>query len=256
MVQIDVLSPIAPINLPGSKLTNGTFESANVSEVEGELPISRTWSRYPSCHTPVDGKCKPASLSTVNWIAGVGDVCNRELREVANQGQSSRAHQWTKVDLPGRSYTASTCDTRQDPQWKRSALQRHCDFWDSDHDGLIYPWDIYIGFRKLGFNSVLCLWAAITMPICSSYGTQASWCPHPLFAINLDNIHRSRHGSTTGTYDMDAEIDSCRYNAIFTKYAEGKDYLTLKTLYSVWAGQCCANDWFGWFAGGLECKFF
>ncbi|KAF2031491.1 hypothetical protein EK21DRAFT_99658 [Setomelanomma holmii] len=90
------------------------------------------------------------------------------------------------------------------------------------------------------------------MPICSSYGTQNSWLPHPLFAINLDNIHGSRHGSTTTTYDMDAEIDLRQFDSIFSNYGEGKDYLTHRTLYNVWAGQCCANDWFGWFAGGLE----
>ena len=40
---------------------------------------------------------------------------------------------------------------------RRSALRRHCDFWDADQDGVIYPWDIFIGFRKLGFNIALCL---------------------------------------------------------------------------------------------------
>ncbi|CAO2654708.1 Nn.00g114410.m01.CDS01 [Neocucurbitaria sp. VM-36] len=90
------------------------------------------------------------------------------------------------------------------------------------------------------------------MPVCSSYSTQASWLPHPLFAINLNNISSSRHGSTTSTYDMDSELDMRRFNAIFQKYAEGKDYLTWRTMYNIWRGQCCANDFFGWFAGALE----
>jgi len=137
---------------------------------------------------------------------------------------------------------------------KRTALQRHCDFWDADHDGLIYSWDIYIGFRKLGFSIALCIWAAISMAICLSYGTQTSWLPHPLFVINLDNIHRSRHGSTTATYDLNHEIEVCRFDSIFEKYAEGKDYLTVETLYNVWTGQRCALDLFGSFASGLECR--
>ncbi|EAT78711.1 hypothetical protein SNOG_14086 [Parastagonospora nodorum SN15] len=91
------------------------------------------------------------------------------------------------------------------------------------------------------------------MAICSSYATQTSWLPHPLFAINIDNIHSNRHGSTTTVYDLNADIDMRRFDAIFDKYAEGKSYLTIRTLYNVWAGQCCANDWFGWFAGALEC---
>ncbi|CAN9083640.1 unnamed protein product [Alternaria alternata] len=110
----------------------------------------------------------------------------------------------------------------------------------------------YERFRKLGFNIALCLWAAVTMAACSSYSTQKSFLPHPLFAIYLDNVNRNRHGSTTGAYDLDAELDTRRFDAIFEKYAKGKDYLTWRTMYDVWAGQCCANDFFGWFAGGLE----
>jgi hypothetical protein len=52
---------------------------------------------------------------------------------------------------------------------------------------------------------------------------------------------------------LDAELDTRRFDGIFEKYAEGKDYLTLRTRYDVWSGQCYAND-FGWFAGGLECE--
>ncbi|KAL1799004.1 hypothetical protein ACET3X_003041 [Alternaria dauci] len=90
------------------------------------------------------------------------------------------------------------------------------------------------------------------MAACSSYSTQSSFLPHPFFAIYLDNVNRNRHGSTTGAYDLDAELDTRRFDAIFEKYADGKDYLTWRTMYDVWAGQCCANDFFGWFAGGLE----
>ncbi len=40
----------------------------------------------------------------------------------------------------------------------RTVLQQHVDFWDFDHDGLIYPMDTYVGFRKLGYGvATLCL---------------------------------------------------------------------------------------------------
>jgi hypothetical protein len=29
-------------------------------------------------------------------------------------------------------------------------LQQHCDYFDTDHDGVIWPQDTYLGFRKLG----------------------------------------------------------------------------------------------------------
>ncbi|KAJ4311694.1 hypothetical protein N0V94_007814 [Neodidymelliopsis sp. IMI 364377] len=140
----------------------------------------------------------------------------------------------------------------QDRSHVRSALRRHCDFWDRNGDGIIYPWDIYVGFQRLGFHFILCLWAAVTMAIAASYNTQASWIPHPLFAIDLNNINSNRHGSSTGTYDMDGELDERRFDAIFSKYARGKDYLTLWSTYKVWRNQRCGLDFFGWFAGGLE----
>ncbi|KAH9881892.1 hypothetical protein J1614_001063 [Plenodomus biglobosus] len=200
-----------------------------------------------------------------DWIAGVGDICCPVLdgRRSFSYNKSSKVEECDRqvtsvpfsppVEISRKVTGPSKCPLQQNStNKKRSALQRHCDFWDADQDGLIYPWDIFIGFRKLGFNIALCLWAAVTMCMCSSYSTQTGWIPHPMLAINLDKIDCCRHGSTTGAYDLDAELDPNRFDAIFRKYAEGKDYLTWRTMYNLWRGQCCANDFFGWFAGGLE----
>ncbi|KAF2855590.1 Caleosin-domain-containing protein [Plenodomus tracheiphilus IPT5] len=201
-----------------------------------------------------------------DWIAGVEDICYH----APNKGQTLSHDNFSRMQqcdckfnpvspasslgqMPMKVIDPSKGPFQQkSSNTKRSALQRHCDFWDADKDGLIYPWDIFVGFRKLGFNIALCLWAAVTMCMCSSYSTQTSWLPHPMLAINLDKIDCCRHGSTTGAYDLEAELDSNRFDAVFRKYAEGKDYLTWRTMYNVWRGQCCANDFFGWFAGGLE----
>jgi peroxygenase len=237
--------------LTGDNPATTAFESARVREHEVEEQASRPRSRPPPYIMLVGEKSKVQG--TVEWIAGVGDVCRVPEDEVHRARAITPQHE-AETKFSNLVTSPRTSDLRRKIQSKRTALQRHCDFWDADGDGLIFPWDIYTGFRKLGFNIALCLWAAISMPICCSYSTQTSWLPHPLFVIRLSNIHRSRHGSTTATYDMDAEIDTRRFNAIFDKYANGKDYLTLSSLYNVWAGQCCANDWFGWFAGGLECE--
>jgi hypothetical protein len=252
MIQINILSAGATFDFTGNKPAISAFDSARVSEHEDEEQGSRPQSRPPSYKLLVEEK--DSLHRTVDWIAGVGDVCNHASKDGLHRAGATTPQHEARTRCSKLQTSAQAIDTRRNPRSKRSALQRHCDFWDADGDGLIYPWDIYTGFRKLGFNIALCLWAAVTMAICSSYSTQTNWLPHPLFAINIDNIHRSRHGSTTATYDLDAEIDMHRFDAIFAKYAEGKEYLTLRTLYNVWAGQCCANDWFGWFAGGLECK--
>jgi hypothetical protein len=201
-------------------------------------------------------------LDYPQWIAGVGDLAGSDgpvdtqwpapRHELPKVNSASLGHQ--RLVSP-RSAILEASKARQTPEGNgRTALQRHCDFWDTDGDGLIYPWDIYRGFSRLGFHSILCLWAAITMAICASYNTHTSYIPHPLFAINLNNINSNRHGSSTGTYDMDGELDERRFEAIFQKYAKGKDYLTMWTTYNVWRTQRCGLDLFGWFAGGLECE--
>ncbi|KAE8841933.1 hypothetical protein CFE70_007842 [Pyrenophora teres f. teres 0-1] len=215
-VRVSLLSAEATFNFTGNELATSHAKSAEVADGHddggGDNDMSREQSTAATNDTLIEENRDATALDTINWLAG----------------------------------------TRQQRAHDRTALRRHCDFWDQDHDGIIYPWDIYTGFRALGFHALLCLWAAVTMAFCSSYSTQPTYMPHPFFAINLNNITRSRHGSTTGAYDLDAELDMRRLDMVFEKYAGGKPYLTGKDLYHVWAGQCCANDWFGWFAGGLE----
>lgn len=255
MIQINILCARASLEFTGNQPAISAFNLAEVGEEEHLEGRLKGPSRPPLYSMFAEPEIHLVSCEGVSWIAGVGDVCNQAFQGKTYQPVCSMPNDRKAFEASQQKRTAieQARHGHENLNSKRNALQRHCDFWDDDGDGLIYPWDIAIGFRKLGFNVALCLWAAVTMSVCSSYCTQANWLPHPLFAINVDNIHRSRHGSTTATYDMDAEIDLRRFDAIFWKYAEGEDYLTIRTLYNVWAGQCCANDWFGWFAGGLEC---
>ncbi|RMZ72528.1 caleosin domain containing [Pyrenophora seminiperda CCB06] len=270
---INIFSAKATFNFTGNKPAISGLRSAEVVEGErgeDEREQGRSTAAATANSTLVGEEGdSSAPIRTINWLAGVGDICNGEARGGEGEGgeyeyrkadslrafssgyqmaqrQSAHAYATSKPAKPNNHHQPDAANTR------RSALRRHCDFWDTNNDGIIYPWDIYHGFRKLGFNLFLCLWAAVTMAFCSSYSTQTSLLPHPFFAIYLDNITRNRHGSTTGAYDLDAELDTRRFDMIFEKYAEGEEFLTWRTMYGVWRGQCCANDWFGWFAGGLE----
>ena len=255
-IQINILSA-NHLSLRGNKPAISGFKSAEVDE--GRDDGSRDQSTSASNETLVEEDTVTSQSKTVNWLAGVGDINNGRARdESVDRGKVDGAILTKSRDAlkwnAGPKEKQRSSRKLSSPKTRRTALRRHCDFWDADGDGMIYPWDIFIGFHKLGFNIALCLWAAVTMAICSSYNTQPTYFPHPLFAINLHNINRNRHGSTTGAYDMDSELDTRRFDAIFDKYAGGRDYLTWRTMYDVWAGQCCANDFFGWFAGGLECE--
>ncbi|KNG50892.1 caleosin domain-containing protein [Stemphylium lycopersici] len=253
-IQFNILSAHHLI-LRGNKPAISGFKTVEVDERRDDG--LRDQSTSASDDTFVEGDGGTSSRKTVDWVAGVGDINNGRAREESVDGDKTGKGVLTQLQYASKWNAA----TKQKPKSSRkpsspntrgSALRRHCDFWDADGDGMIYPWDIFIGFRNLGFNIALCLWAAVTMAICSSYSTQPTYFLHPLFAINLHNINRGRHGSTTGAYDMDSELDTRRFDAIFEKYAGGKDYLTRRTMYDVWAGQCCANDFYGWFAGLLE----
>lgn len=254
-VQLNIFSAKATFNFTSNKpATNGLNFPEVVSPQDGD-DKSRDQSLPASNQTFVDEHEEVVAFKTINWLAGVGDICNGTSRETSEADGIPKSYD-NKHSIETRKNTKVIThrNVQGRPNTRRSALRRHCDFWDADQDGVIYPWDIFTGFRKLGFNIALCLWAAVTMAVCSSYSTQSSFMPHPLFAIYLNNVNRNRHGSTTGAYDLDAELDTRRFDAIFEKYAGGKDYLTGRDLYDVWAGQCCANDFFGWFAGALECE--
>ncbi|CAE7199190.1 hypothetical protein P3342_010194 [Pyrenophora teres f. teres] len=253
-VRVSLLSAEATFNFTGNELATSHAKSAEVADGHddggGDNDMSREQSTAATNDTLIEENRDATALDTINWLAGVGDICSGGRPPGDDEHQK---HPPSRTTTPPK-HQPPTCQskTRQQRAHDRTALRRHCDFWDQDHDGIIYPWDIYTGFRALGFHALLCLWAAVTMAFCSSYSTQPTYMPHPFFAINLNNITRSRHGSTTGAYDLDAELDMRRLDMVFEKYAGGKPYLTGKDLYHVWAGQCCANDWFGWFAGGLE----
>jgi hypothetical protein len=237
-------------------------ESAEVEHAEQGRDRKRAdvrgISKSPSDATLVD---EDSVTEYPRWLAGVGDIVGFDSSTAKWPNLGRETPRLCNTSFCGDNITVGRAKKLSGTRYlqekstsTRTALQRHCDFWDSDGDGLIYPWDIYRGFRKLGFHFSLCLWAAVTMAICASYNTHTSYIPHPLFAINLNNINSNRHGSSTGTYDMDGELDERRFEAIFQKYARGKDYLTLWSTYNVWRNQRCGLDFFGWFAGGLECK--
>jgi hypothetical protein len=245
-VHINILSAKANFKFTGNKPAISGLKSAEVADTEDADVKFGTQSTSPSNETLVDEHDDVSTCRTVNWLAGVGDICSGTLGEGGDGNtipQVCGSRRGLSTWLPSSLETEENAKIIRDlhPRSKtdtrRSALRRHCDFWDADQDGVIYPWDIFIGFRKLGFNIALCLWAAVSMPVCSSYSTQTSFLPHPFFAIYLDNVNRNRHGSTTGAYDLDAELDTRRFDAIFEKYAGGKDYLTWRTTYDVWV--CC-----------------
>jgi peroxygenase len=45
----------------------------------------------------------------------------------------------------------------------QSVMQQHCIYWDRDEDGVIWPYDTWVGFRDLGFNVIFSFLAVIVI---------------------------------------------------------------------------------------------
>jgi len=167
------------------------------------------------------------------------------------------------IESPGIA-RANTAVSEEKPdgdlEWARkcdgySPLQQHILFWDRDGDGMIYPWDTYIGFRELGFNILFSLIATFIINVNFSYPTRLaySWLPDPWFRVYITSIHKAKHGSDSGVYDPEGRFVPQLFENLFSKWDKNRDgALTLRELFQLMHGHRCAADPFGWFAALFE----
>lgn len=85
-------------------------------------------------------------------------------------------------------------------------LQQHCDFFDADGDGVIWPLDTFRGFYALGFGVFLSILSVLIIHLNFSYPTVPGILPDPFFRLFLDNVHKAKHGSDTGVYDNEGRF--------------------------------------------------
>ncbi|KAH9861735.1 hypothetical protein J1614_011488 [Plenodomus biglobosus] len=183
-------------------------------------------------------------------VRSIRDVAVTEERKpYMNVDDSRLQHAGTARANLAPSVEAPHGTTQNDWAKKHShqtVLQQHCDFFDQDHDGVLWPQDTFVGFHRLGFGVILSLVAVFVIHANFSYPTCSGWLPDPFFRVFLTNIHKDKHGSDTGTYDHEGRFVPQRFEDIFAKYAAGRDYLTIWDLSNILKGQRCIADPIGW----------
>ena len=96
--------------------------------------------------------------------------------------------------------------TWADEHARQTVLQQHCDFFDRDSDGIIWPYDTFRGFYALGFNVFLSITGMVLTHLLFAYATCPALVPDPFFRIFLENIHKAKHGSDSGVYDNEGRF--------------------------------------------------
>ncbi|KAE8449786.1 hypothetical protein EG329_007561 [Mollisiaceae sp. DMI_Dod_QoI] len=135
-----------------------------------------------------------------------------------------------------------------------TALQQHVLFWDRDCDNIIYPQDVYNGFREIGFCIPFSI-TALLIPVFFSYPTRLghSYVPDPLFRIYLDSIHKAKHGSDTGAYDLKGNFRPQFFEDMFTEFdPTGTGSLGAGDLLRMIRNNRVAADLAGWSFAAME----
>ena len=123
---------------------------------------------------------------------------------------------------PGRRATGPEGAGRPVPPTRRSApnsgfrtaLQKHVDFFDTDHDGKITLSNTYRGLRRLGLGAVRS--TAFAGVINAALGSSTSGAPS--LTVDAERIHAGKHPSDTGVYDKKGRFSLSRFRRLFARY--------------------------------------
>ncbi|GMJ03719.1 peroxygenase 4, Arabidopsis thaliana caleosin 4, caleosin 4 [Hibiscus trionum] len=137
----------------------------------------------------------------------------------------------------------------------QNVLQKHVEFFDRNHDGLVYPWETFKGFRAIGAGYLLSMTGAFFINLALSGKTRPGKFPSLLLPIEVKNIHLGIHGSDSGVYDSEGRFVASKFEEIFNKYARTHDNaLTSDELMAMLKANREPKDFKGWIGSWTEWK--
>lgn len=96
----------------------------------------------------------------------------------------------------------------------RTTLQKHVDFFDSDHDGKITLLETYQGLRRLGLGAARSM--VFGGVINAALGSPTSRTPS--LTVDADHINAGKHASDTGVYDEKGQFVQRSFDRLFARY--------------------------------------
>ncbi|XP_074274925.1 putative peroxygenase 4 [Silene latifolia] len=136
-----------------------------------------------------------------------------------------------------------------------NVLAKHVAFFDRNHDGVVYPWETFQGFRAIGAGLLLSTAAGFVINMSLSHKTRPGKFPNLLFPIEIKNIAKAKHGSDSGVYDTQGRFVPSKFEAIFSKHAHSNsNALTREELGEMLKANRQPKDYFGQYGAHIEWK--
>ncbi|XVF43576.1 hypothetical protein PTKIN_Ptkin02bG0050800 [Pterospermum kingtungense] len=156
--------------------------------------------------------------------------------------------------LPSKDFQEGGVDDAARPTpTDQSVLQKHVAFFDRNHDGLVYPWETFEGFRAIGAGYFLSMVGAFFINLALSSKTRPGKSPSLFFPIEVKNIHLAKHGSDSGVYDSHGRFENEKFEEIFRKFARTHgNALTSEELNAMLKANREPQDFKGWLASWTE----
>ncbi|KAK6931628.1 Caleosin-related [Dillenia turbinata] len=166
---------------------------------------------------------------------------------MASSASSSSSDDDTKAPSKTNQYDGVPTD--------QNVLAKHVAFFDKNHDGIVYPWETFQGFREIGAGLLLSIASGFVINIGLSQKTRPGKFPSLLFPIEIKNIQKAKHGSDSGVYDSEGRFVPEKFEQIFARHARtNANALTGDELKEMIKSNREPKNYTGWFAGYVEWK--